>query len=195
MTKHDVFVKIDNHFKGEVPLYQSEQRLKCKDGSYKWILDRGKVIHWDENGKPLRIIGTHTDISERILAEKALKESEEKYRTILQTAIDGFWLVDKNGQLLEVNDTYCNMSGYTMQELLSMNISDLDCNESKLDVLAHEAKIKEKGEDRFESKHRCKDGSVFDVEVSVQYQESEGGRWVAFIKDITEKKKARKCIK
>ena len=126
--------------------------------------------------------------------EKALKESEEKYRTILQTAIDGFWLVDKKGQLLEVNDTYCKMSGYTMQELLSMNLSDLVCDETNMDLTLHREKIKENGEDRFESQHRRKDGSVFNVEVSVQYQESEGGRWVTFLKDITEQKIAEKAL-
>ncbi len=192
--KKDVFEKLDNHFKGNTPLYQSEQRLKCKNGSYKWILDRGKVIKWDEEGKPLRIIGTHTDISESKLAEKALKDSEEKYRTILKTAIDGFWLVDINGKLVEVNDTYCRMSGYTMQEILFKNVSDLDCNETNLDVVEHNKRIKDKGEDRFETKHRRKDGSIFDVEVNVQYKDTAGGRWIAFLKDITEKKAAEKSL-
>ena len=192
--KANVFEELDKHFNGEIPLYQSEQRLKCKDGSYKWILDRGKVIQWDNDGKPIRIIGTHTDISERIFAEIVLKESEEKYRTILKSAIDGFWMLDKNGWLLEVNDTYCKMSGYTMQELLSLNISDLVYNETSLDLTIHRQKIKENGEDRFESIHRRKDGSVFDVELSVQYKETNGGRWVAFLKDITEQKISEKKL-
>ncbi len=192
--KANVFAKIEKHFKGEVPIYQSEQRLRCKDGSYKWILDRGKVISWDESGKPLRIIGIHTDISDRKIFEKTLNESEEKYRTILQTSLDGFWLVDKSGKLLEVNDTYCAMSGYTERELLSMKVYDIESIETINEINSHQEKIKVVGEDRFQSKHRRKDGSFFDVEVRVQYKDIEGGRWIAFIEDITEKKRAEMSL-
>ncbi len=63
------------------------------------------------------------DITERKRTEEALKKSEEWHRTILQTAIDGFWLVDAQGCLLEVNDAYCRMSGFSVAELLAMRIS------------------------------------------------------------------------
>ncbi len=192
--KADVFEKIDKHFRGDVPVYQSEQRLKCKDGSYKYILDRGKVIQWDENGKPRRIIGTHTDISDRKLVEKALKENEEKYRTILHTALEGFLVVDNTGRILEVNETYCSLSGYTINELLSMNVKDIESHESSEEITSHREQIKNNGEDRFESKHRRKDGSIFDVELSVQYKDIDSGRWIVFIKDITEKKAAEKLL-
>ncbi|WP_020588255.1 PAS domain-containing protein [Desulfobacter curvatus] len=60
---------LERHFNGETSVYENEHRLLCKDGTYKWILDRGKVIEWTEDGKPLRVIGTHGDISERKEAE------------------------------------------------------------------------------------------------------------------------------
>ena len=66
--------------------------------------------------------------------EEALKEREKKYRTILQTAMDGFWLVDQQGRLLEVNEAYCRMSGYSMQELLTMQVSDLEAVETAAEV-------------------------------------------------------------
>lgn len=72
-----VYDAIHRHFAGGSPLYQSEHRMKCKDGSYKWILDRGKVITWNDSGKPLRMIGTHTDLSERKKAEEILKSSKD----------------------------------------------------------------------------------------------------------------------
>lgn len=56
---------IDNYLKGDTPQYQHEYRIRCKDGSYKWVLSRGKVIERSEDGQPLRMIGTHTDITER----------------------------------------------------------------------------------------------------------------------------------
>lgn len=55
----------DDHFSGRTPLYQNEHRVLAKDGSWKWILSRGMVIARDENGQPLRMVGTHTDITER----------------------------------------------------------------------------------------------------------------------------------
>lgn len=66
---------LNKHFRGETPIYINEHRLLCKDGMYKWILDRGKVIEWDENGKPSRIIGTHSDISLQKEKEKVLQQS------------------------------------------------------------------------------------------------------------------------
>ena len=139
--------------------------------------------------------GTVLDITERKRAEEALRESEERHRTILQTAMDGFWLVDTQGRLLEVNETYCRMSGYSEQELLAMRIPDLEAIETADDTAARIQKIMAQGEDRFESRHRRKDGSIFDVEVSVQYRPAEGGRLVAFLRDITERKRAEEELR
>lgn len=134
------------------------------------------------------------DITERKQAEEALRESEEKHRTIIQTSIYGFWLVDMQGRLLEVNETYCRMSGYSSQELLTMCISDLEAVEMADYTAAHIQKIKFLGEGRFESRHRRKDGSIFDIEVSVQYQFVENGRFVIFIQDISERKRTEEAL-
>jgi PAS domain S-box-containing protein len=67
--------KIKRHFDGEDPVYICEHRIRCKDGKYKWILARGKVISRTDEGRPLRVIGTHADISSRKKAEEELKRS------------------------------------------------------------------------------------------------------------------------
>jgi PAS domain S-box-containing protein len=101
------------------------------------------------------------DITGPKLEEEVFLASEEQYRTIiLQTAMDGFWLVNLQGFLLEVNATYCQMSGYGRQELLGKKISDFEVVESAEDTAVHIKKIIEKGEDRFETRHRRKDGSI-----------------------------------
>ena len=100
--------------------------------------------------------------AERQRSEAALRESEERHRTILQTAMDGFWRVDLQGRLLEVNETYCRMSGYSEQELLAMSIPDLEVTETADDIAAHMQKVMAQGEERFETRHRRKDGSIFD---------------------------------
>ena len=120
---------------------------------------------------------------------KELQNSEAWHQTILQTAMDGFCLVDGQGRLLEVNQAYCRMSGYSSQELLTMNIADLDVSERTDEISARIQKIVELGEDRFETHHRRKDGTVINVEVSVQGNLIDDGRFVAFLQDITERKK------
>lgn len=66
---------LERHYKGETQIYSNEHRLLCKDGQYKWILDRGKVIEWGDDGKPLRVIGTHSDISAQKERENLVKQS------------------------------------------------------------------------------------------------------------------------
>ena len=132
---------------------------------------------------------------EEVESRKQIEESASRHQSILQTAMDGFWLTDINGRLLEVNDSYCSMSGYSANELLAMRISDFAAIENPETVNTHMRKIIAKGSDRFESKHRRKDGTVFDVEVSVQFRNEGGGQCVTFLRDITERKQAEKALR
>jgi len=169
----------------------------CNTG-IRWIHKNGSVRYFESNASPLLddsglvlgFIGIDRDVTEQKRNESAVKESEEKHRQILKTAIDGFWLADSKGRLLEVNESYCRMSGYSEQELLTMSISDLDVYETNADTASHIEKIFKLGEDRFETKQQRKDGSVFDVEISVQYRYADGGCFVVFINDITGRKLA-----
>lgn len=129
------------------------------------------------------------DITERKEAERRMLESRELHRSIIQTAMDGFWIVDTLGRLIEVNEAYCRMSGFTERELLSMNVEELETRETDADVRDHIALVAQNSEDRFETRHRRKDGSHFDVEVSVQYRTEQGGRLVCFLRDVTERNK------
>jgi PAS domain S-box-containing protein len=127
--------------------------------------------------------------------EQRLRKAENRRLAILETAMDGYWLLDRHGRLLEVNETYCRMSGYTIRELLAMSISDLEASEATDAILAHIEKIVRQGEDRFETRHRRKDGSLFDLEISAQYHPVEGGQFVAFLHDITVRKEAEEALK
>jgi len=127
-------------------------------------------------------------------AEGSLRKSEEQYRTIIETAMDGFWIVDTNGNILQVNDAYCSMTGYSKNELLNMHISDLETNENQEDVNKHIKRIKFFGEDRFEARHRRKDGSFIDFIANVQYRKEDGGKLIAFYHDVTERKNAELAL-
>jgi PAS domain S-box-containing protein len=104
--------------------------------------------------------------------------------------MEGFWLTDTEGRILEVNETYCRMSGYSAQELLTLCIADLVNNQTADETAIRIKELMSQVEARFESRHRRKDGSTFDVEASVQYRPVDGGRFVCFLRDITERRRA-----
>ena len=127
-------------------------------------------------------------------AAQKLRAGEEQHRAILLSAMDGFWLADTQGRLLEVNETYCRMSGYSEPELLAMHIPDLETAEAAADTAARIQQIMAQGEDRFETLHRRKDGSVFTVEVSAKYQPADGGSFVVFLRDVTARQQAGEAL-
>lgn len=120
-----------DHVSRKTPFYTNEHRLLCKDGTYKWILARGQML-WDVEGNPLRMAGSHTDISDakaagtlRKRAEEALRESEERFRSAFDYAAIGMALVAPDGRWLKVNQSVCEILGYSEQELLSKTFQEL----------------------------------------------------------------------
>ncbi len=82
--RDSVYADLNAHLEGKTPYYKNEHRLQSKDGSYKWILDRGKILSWTDNGKPLRVVGTHSDVTARKEAELQNQRLMEE----LQEAVD-----------------------------------------------------------------------------------------------------------
>ena len=195
-----------NFFTGQFLLEEPDleffkaQAKKYGFDEYEYLKAVKKIPIWTQeqlNSYLFFIKGLITVISEsglktlkEIENRKKIQESEKQYRSILKAAIDGYWLTDTDGRLLEVNDAYCRMSGYSEDELLTMRIADLEVVETAEIVAEHMQKVVMKGSDRFESKHRRKDGSVYDVEVSVQFRPEDGGQCVCFLRDISELKRA-----
>jgi hemerythrin-like metal-binding protein/PAS domain S-box-containing protein len=146
----------------------------------------------DEIGE---LIGGFNQLLERLgKQDGALRESYEEIRSILETSIDGFWRVDAEGRLREVNPAYCRQSGYTREELLAMHIPDLEVMEGATETAAHIRRIVVSGGDLFESRHQRKDGSVWDVEVSVICRNMAGGQLFVFLRDITQRKKLERQV-
>jgi diguanylate cyclase (GGDEF)-like protein/PAS domain S-box-containing protein len=124
-------------------------------------------------------IGQSIELSEQAMLDQ---------KRVLHTAQDGYWKVDGEGWLREVNDAYCRMSGYSQAELLQMDISQLEAKEQSLaEVRAHMEYILVHGGDQFDSLHRRKDGSVFDVQISTSYWKDKHEFYV-FIRDISASK-------
>ncbi len=111
--------------KGLRSRYESEYRVRHRDGSWIWVMDRGKSFDPNQTGQPQRIAGTLIDISERKQIEAALRESETKFRLAFDNANTGMCLVDLEGRLLQVNARMCAIFGYSKTELEGMTVNDL----------------------------------------------------------------------
>ncbi len=181
---------VSEHFSScteEHDVEQIEFRLMNKKGAERWISHLCRPVY-DGGRKFAGRRGSNRDITDRKKAEVELKESEEKYRSIVLTTSDGFWMTDINGKLSDVNSAYCSMSGYSKEELLEMEVRQLDSKESDAETADHIQNVMVKDEDFFESVHRRKDGSTFDVEIKTTFLPVSGGKLVTFIRDITTRK-------
>ena len=112
-----VMVDVQAHLDGATADYANEHRVSCKDGSWKWILDRGLVVNRDPAGKPLRIIGTHTDITERRNAHATLQLAAN----VFNHAREGVTITDANGSIIDVNAAFTRITGYSREEVLGQN--------------------------------------------------------------------------
>lgn len=153
-----------------------------KDGSI-FLAEEIVSLLWDEHDQPTAIMGVGRDMTLH-------QQQEQLYSTVLSTAMDGYLLLDFNGNIVDVNDAYCRLTGYSHAELLTKTIKDIEFIESNEQIHERIQRIKKSGVDRFETRHRSKNGQSLDVEVSVNYLPSSDGKMVAFVRDITARKQA-----
>ncbi|HZW26539.1 MAG TPA: EAL domain-containing protein [Gallionella sp.] len=140
----------------------------------------------DSAGQPYALAAVINDITERKHAEALLL----RHKIVLDTAQEGFWVTDAQGNLIEANEAYAKISGYSVDELLAMHISQLEAQEVGEQVRAHIEKVMAQGHDLFETRHRHKDGHAVDIEISTTYQ-PELQQFFVFCRDITGRKRAQ----
>lgn len=108
--------KIDMLFKGETTHYSMKCRMKHNKGHWVWLFHRGKVISWTHASKPLWIFGTSLDITEEVETERALQESELKYRLLFEKSELAIMIVDEEGYYTDANETALNFLEITKRE-------------------------------------------------------------------------------
>jgi PAS domain S-box-containing protein len=128
-------------------------------------------------------------ISSRLI-DSLRRSKEQEYAALTQTSLDGFWISDASGRILDTNDTFCSMLGYTRQEILGLKLIDLEVSESAEQVAEHLRQTMDAGSDRFQAQLRHKDGMLVDVEISVQYVWKLAERFFVFVRDVTRQKLA-----
>jgi len=201
-----VYADLNAHLDGKTPYYENEHRIQCKNGSYIWILDRGKILSWTEEGKPLRVVGTHTDVTlkkeaefklenrtrELIDANIALKDSEEKFRSLSEAAFEGIAIIDQK-TIIDANKTIAKMFGYKLSKIIGMKVIDFVSPEERGRV---ENKILSNDEQPYESIGLKNDGSIFPMEVHARVFSYKGQKVrVSAVRDLTDQKKAEEEIK
>lgn len=134
-------------------------------------------------------------VAVRASAEMEHLQAEDKYSSILNTAMDCFALVDTNGRIIDVNQAYCTLTGFCKRELLAMSISDIDASDRDGRMQLRMDRLINGGHDRFEASHLCKNGSLIDLEISINYLRSGSGKFVMFLRDISERKKNEAAFK
>jgi PAS domain S-box-containing protein len=124
---------------------------------------------------------------------RVLAQAEE-YRALLQTNLDGFVMVHGDGALVDANEAYLRMSGYTLEEIRLLHITDLDALESRSQTDQHTEQIKEQGSDRFLTRHRRKDGTSYPVEISTTHVPGRN-LLIGFVRDLSEREVAEMALR
>ncbi len=130
------------------------------------------------------------DVTEQQKLQAQERREAERFRTLIQASQDGFWLVSEDGHILDVNDAYLRMTGFTRRSLLGQPILALDGREGPEVFAAHLSRVQAEGRDRFETLHRTESGQLLDVEVSVSVV-PDSGLLVCFIRNISREKRLR----
>ena len=192
-TKDD----LRRHFKDLSPIYQSEHRLRTKDGRYIWVLDRGKIISRKENGKALRVIGTHVDITSLKELQNELIEQRSFLKALIDAVPDLVFYKDINGVYLGCNNAFAqHFIGLTEEEIVGQNdfdfIKDLELARS---FMERDRKVLATGESHVnEESLTLSDGTIMEVETLRTPFYSESGRLKGIIgvsRDITKRKIAQ----
>lgn len=169
-------------------------RIVTKDGAVKWVEDR-TTINKDKKGNITHYQGIVLDITERKCMENALRESEEMYRNIFESASDALFIHDLKGRFLDVNDIACKRLEYTREELMQLTPVDIDAPEYKSMVEERIKALQEKGEAFFETVHVAKNGRTFPTELSSSIINYKGDPAVLSIaRDITDRRKTEKLL-
>ncbi len=134
------------------------------------------------------------DLTERIRAEEAVLEKAHQYRQITTTSMDGFWVVDSSGRILDANEECCRLYGYSYEELVTLSIKDFEALRDPEQTRKHIEEIIYTGYARFETRHYRSDRQILDVEVSTTFM-PETGFFLTFIRNITERKRAEENIR
>jgi len=184
--------EIINYAEKDVEEYTQVYRFVTRDGDVRWVEDRTSVER-DADGNKTHNQGILVDITERRLADEELRRSEEKFRRIVETAGEGFLLMDENLQIVDVNEAYCKMLGYSRGEIIGKTPLDLATEEFKQFMMTNKISILSREYRKIEGAVVAKSGRHVPVLIHGSTLRDDLGNVIgnmAFVTDMTEHKKA-----
>jgi len=187
-----VAAEIKEFAEKDVEEYVQVYRIFTKKGDIRWVEDQTSVVR-DAEGVKTHNQGILVDITDRKLAEDELRKSEEKFRRIVETAGEGFILMDEDLVIVDVNEAYCKMLGYTRQELLGKTPLDLATENFRQFMVDNRDIILAKEYREFEGSCTAKNGRHVPVLIHGNTLRDDQGNVIgnmAFVTDMTEHKKA-----
>jgi PAS domain S-box-containing protein len=170
--------------------FEMEYRLRHRSGEYRWIVDFGVPLK-NLDGTFAGFIGYCYDITARKQAEAALRESEQRFRGYVDQAADGIFVVGEQGILRDVNQRACEALGFTREELLGLDLSQIEVRVQPQECAQIMARLNPGERLTIQGRHRRKDGSTLPVEVRLAVYELSGQKtFVALARDVTEREQA-----
>jgi PAS domain S-box-containing protein len=178
-----------------LPFRDFELARPTPGGGRRYVSVSGLPV-FDKAGRFVGYRGVGRHITERMRTEQALRESEARFRTFVDHAIDTFILHNQDGIVLDVNRNACESLGYSRDELIGMTPFDFDADLNTVTWQRYGERLKAGDFVTFESRHRRKDGTVFPVEIRVR-EFCQGGRrlFISLSRDITERKRAAEAFR
>ena len=177
---------------GHSDVYEAE--LLRKNGERFWALIHATPLR-NAQGTVVGTIGAQIDITNRKRAEAALRESEERFRALIEQAVDAVMVHDENGQMLMANQRVCENLGYSRAEMLDLHISDFEMNFDSENVENNWEMLENGGSMSVNGLHRRKDGSTFPVEVHVGMVQFNGKQvMLAIARDVTRRQQREAAI-
>ncbi len=184
--------EIDSFIEKGMETYRQNYRILTPAGDTRWIEDRTSVVR-DDGGNKTHHQGILVDITERTLTEKALARSEEKYRRIIETTGQGFVMMDEHLTILDVNEAYCRMLGYSRQELIGRSPLDLATPDFRRFLDSNRRHLLASDEREFEGSLVAKSGRIVPVLIHGNTLKDDGGHPlgnIAFVTDLTQQKQS-----
>lgn len=185
---------LEKHAAGLIPIYEANLRMKHKNGEWIWINTRGRVSSRSNDGKALWLLGTHFDINDQIIAEKALSDKSRQMEAVVEGLLDSIITIDGRGKILTFNQAAQEIFGYTEDETLGKNISMLMGSPHREHHDSYLSNYIERGVSDITGRIRelealRKDGSMFPIELGVVEVQMAGEvNFIGVVRDITERK-------
>jgi len=151
---------------------------------------------WNDDGEMIGAVNIIADMTDRLAAHEALRESEARSRLLFESAADALFVHGRDARISDVNQTACDSLGYTREELLGMRVPEVEIGFPVEGLEEIWSRVEDAGTVTVEGTHRRKDGSMFPVEVRLTvFSERGGDQMYAAVRDITERKRAEEALR